>query len=125
MREFDVGEYEGRSDAETWEHSFEVFHAWIRDGNFEPVVPGGETYAAIRQRFVPFVLGPVADHGDTDAAFICVGHGGTYRCMLPLVLSNIDLPFVVANGLTFAMAITAETRGSELVCLSWGDMKMA
>jgi broad specificity phosphatase PhoE len=123
LREYDVGDYEGRTDQASWDHFMDVFHKWMREGDFEPTVPNGESYADIKRRFVPFATGLVATHGGRDKTFICVGHGGTYRCMLPLVLSNIDRPFVVANGLTYAMPIEAESRDGELVCLRWGEVR--
>jgi broad specificity phosphatase PhoE len=124
LREYDVGEYEGRTDQESWDHFMRVFHAWMRDGDFEPTVPGGESYDEIRRRFEPFVAGLMAEYSGRDDVIVCVGHGGTYRCMLPLVLSNVDRSFVVANGLSYAMAIRTETRNGELLCLKWGELQV-
>jgi hypothetical protein len=52
---------------------------------------------------------------------VLVEHGGTYRCMLPLVLRNIDFRFSVERGLSHTAAMVAELRPEGLVCLTWGE----
>jgi hypothetical protein len=51
-----------------------------------------------------------------------VGHGGLYRTMLPHVLSNLDLKFVLAHPVGHAEAIIAEPGQAGLVCTSWCGM---
>jgi hypothetical protein len=48
-----------------------------------------------------------------------VGHGGTYRCMLPLVLVNIDVAFALAHPISHTGYIVTEPQRGALVCSAW------
>jgi broad specificity phosphatase PhoE len=85
---------------------------------------GGESFLDIQARFVPFIEQLVKTHGQTDANLILVGHGGTYRMMLPLVLTNVDPAFALNNHLGNTSAVVAELRPEGLVALAWGDINL-
>jgi broad specificity phosphatase PhoE len=75
----------------------------------------------IRQRFVPFVEQVLQRYGTSAGAVVLVGHGGTYRCMLPLVLRNIDFRLSSEQGMGHTVVIVAELRPEGLVCVAWED----
>ena len=48
------------------------------------------SYLDIKERFAPFIKRLVGEHQHSSEGIVLVGRGGTYRCMLPLVLTNVD-----------------------------------
>jgi hypothetical protein len=51
---------------------------------------------------------------------VLVGHGGLFRLMLPLVLTNIDQQFVHEHGIGHTTCIIAESHPEGLQCVQWG-----
>ena len=117
--EYDVGIYEGRSDEEGWRRYTEVVNEWMVNGNYHACMEGGESLNDIRARFLPFVKELVDLYRDQDGAVLLVGHGGTYRCMLPLLLDNVSFAFSLANTIGNTQYVAAELRDGKLVCTSW------
>ena len=116
LREFDCGIAEGRSDPGSWDLHRQVMEAWLQHGEFDARIEQGESFFNIRNRFVPFIESLREEQGEVDGC-ILVGHGGLYRCMLPLVLVNISS----AAALPFPNAayVLAEAGSCGLVCLEW------
>lgn len=121
LREFDCGVLEGRSDAASWRRYADLIDAWLVRWEWEQRLEQGESFLDIRERFVPFVAQVVRAWGASDGAVVLVGHGGLYRCMLPLVLRNIDFAFVLERGMDHASAVVAELTPEGLLCSSWGE----
>jgi len=61
----------------------------------------------------------VQDYAETPGVMVLVGHGGTYRCMLPLVLVNINFAFALAHPISHTGYIVAEPQRGTLVCSAW------
>ena len=119
LREYDCGILEGRADEAAWQLHFAVFDAWVQQQDWERRIEGGESFIEIRDRFVPFIERLVADYGESLANIVLVGHGGLYRCMLPLVLVNVDFDFVVNQPMGNTACIVAETRPEGLTWIEW------
>lgn len=119
LREYDCGILEGRSDEAAWQLWQAQFEAWNAGQGWDQGLEGGESFADIRARFVPFIDNLIARHGDSDAAILCVAHGGIYWMMLPLVLKNIDTAFIKQHGLAYTNCIVTECRDAGLRCLDW------
>lgn len=124
LREFDVGVLEGKSDDASWQMFFQLWEAWFVRGEWEQRIEAGESFLDIRQRFVPFIEGLVQQYGSTSAHLLLVGHGGTFRCMLPLVLCNLDFSFAYQHNLANTATVSAEITPDGLVCRQWGDIKL-
>ena len=121
LREYDVGVLEGQSYTEATLATFwAVTVEWLEKENDDAHIEGGESLNDIRARFMPFIRGLEHTYAGTDANVLCVGHGGTYRSMLPLLLANLDRRSMLAQHFDYATPIVAEQRGSEWVCLQWG-----
>ncbi len=120
--EYSVGIYEGRSDKEGWDRYYQVLDEWFERGYFDARMEGGESFNDIAARFLPFIEELKARYGREDGGLVLVGHGGTYRCVLPLALSNVDLGFSRQHTLDHTSFVLAELRGNDLVCVRWGDM---
>jgi broad specificity phosphatase PhoE len=119
LREYDCGALEGQSDAASWEQHERTWRDWLERSLLDSCPEGGESFHDIRARFVPFIRGLVAQHAETDAHILLIGHGGIYRAMLPLVLDNIDNNFAVAHTISNASYVLAEWQGKHLVCTTW------
>jgi broad specificity phosphatase PhoE len=126
LREYDLGELEGRGDEKTWEQWQTLFDDWTRFRRWENHAPGGESFHDVRERFVPLIDGLIRRYQDTDANLLCVGHGGLYWVLLPLVLKNIDHEFILAHrSFEYATPVVAELRPAGLVCLEWNGARVA
>jgi len=121
LREFDCGILEGKSDAASWEVYHEVYDGWIQHGHWERRIEEGESFLDIRDRFVPFVEQLTAAYGHLPENIVLVGHGGIYRCMLPLVLEDIEFDFVMSHSLSNTGYVLAETTAGGLACLEWRE----
>jgi broad specificity phosphatase PhoE len=117
LREFDVGRFEGTSDADGWREYDEVVAAWAA-GDAHRRIDHGESLDDIRLRFVPFIAELVAG-GESGDRVVLVGHGGLYRAMLPLVMANVSARFAMANVLENTACVMAEAGDGELVCVEW------
>ena len=121
LREYDVGVFEGRSDQRSWEAFADLTEAWFARAEFDSRMEGGESLNDIRARFLPFIAGLGPESVAKDV--ICVGHGGTYRCMMPLLFDNVDFEFASSHGIGHTMKITGAWNGVSWTCLNWGDHK--
>lgn len=124
LREFDCGLLEGKSDDASWDQYWQLVNAWLVHHDWEQKIDQGESFLDIQRRFVPFVEHLARADQATDRAVILVGHGGTYRCMLPLVLTNIDVPFVVEHGISHTSPIVAQATPAGLMCSHWGEIRV-
>jgi broad specificity phosphatase PhoE len=119
LREYDCGILEGNSDAASWEMYDAVFNDWIQHGHWERRIEQGESFLDIKERFVPFVERLVEEYEHSPENIVLVGHGGIYRCMLPLILANIDFDFAIAHSIGNTEYVVAEMGTEGLTCVTW------
>ncbi len=124
LAEYDVGVLEGRADAASWQVYWQVAEAWLVRHEWDQRIEGGESFDDIRRRFVPFIERLAQEQRSAAGGIVLVGHGGTYRCMLPLVLSNIDFQFALDHPLGNTAAVIADVRAEGLVCTTWGEIAL-
>jgi probable phosphoglycerate mutase len=124
LREFDCGIAEGRTDQAAWQMWHEVFDAWTIHRRWEQRIEDGESFYDVRDRFVSFVDGLVAQYGNTDANLLCVAHGGLLWLMLPLVLTNVDNELMSQHGFGHTTCIISELRPDGLRCVEWDGVKI-
>src|SRR5918996_2165781 len=117
LREYDCGILEDRSDDASWGLHREIYDDWTLSHNYQRKPEGGECFLDIQNRFLPFVKALTHDGLDTDNHILCVGHGGLFQLMLPLVLTNVDDHFVRSHGIEHPHCIVAERKPAGLVCL--------
>ena len=122
LREYDCGILEGRSDEETWRRHSELAEDWVVRRQWERKLEGGESFFDIRNRFAPFIDSLICKPEYAEQAILLLGHGGTLRMMLPLILSNVDQGFVEAHPLAHTTCVVAEQCEDRLQCLQWGDI---
>jgi broad specificity phosphatase PhoE len=124
LREFDCGIAEGRADQVAWQMWHEVFDAWTMHRRWEQRIEDGESFHDVRDRFVPFIEGLVAQYSDTDANLLCVAHGGVLWLMLPLVLTNVDTDLMSKHGFGHTTCIVSELGPDGLRCIEWDGFKI-
>jgi 2,3-bisphosphoglycerate-dependent phosphoglycerate mutase len=124
LREFDCGIAESRADEAAWQMWQAVFDDWTIHRRWEQRIEGGESFYDVRDRFVPFVDGLVAQYGDTDANLLCVAHGGVLWLMLPLVLTNVDTDLMSKHGFSHTTCIVSELATDGLRCAEWDGVKI-
>ena len=124
LREYDCGIAEGRADEAAWQMWQSVFDDWSEHKRWERRIEGGESFYNIRDRFVPFIEGLVAQYGDTDANLLCVAHGGVFWMMLPLVLRNVDNDLMAKHGFANATVIVSELGPDGLRCVEWDGIRI-
>ena len=120
LREYDCGILEEQSDETSWRLHREIYEDWTLNHNYERKPEEGECFLDIRNRFVPFIESLTQDGSEADQQVLCVGHGGLFQLMLPLVLLNVDDSFVSSHGIEHTHCIIAEKQSHGLVCLRWG-----
>jgi probable phosphoglycerate mutase len=126
LREYDLGDLEGMADEKTWELWHELFDAWTKHQRWDKRLPGGESFHEVRERFIPFIEDLIRQYRNTRANLLCVGHGGLYRVMLPLLLENIDQDFITKHGsVGYATVIVSELCSNGLVCLEWNGIQVS
>ncbi len=119
LREYDCGILEGRSDDECWRMHTAQREAWLKQQRWEERLEGGESFYDIRDRFVPLIDSLKERCAATQEHILLVGHGGTYACMLPLVLENVSFGTPAAREFPNTGVVIAESAGGSLTCLSW------
>ncbi len=126
LREYDLGELEGRADEKTWEFWQELFDDWTKYQRWEHHAQGGENFYDIQRRFVPFINGLIEQYQNTESNLLCVGHGGLYWIMLPLVLKNVESKFILKHQIfDYASSIISELRPDGLVCVEWNGIQIS
>jgi broad specificity phosphatase PhoE len=124
LREFDVGVLEGKSDQASWDAYWDLVEAWVKRHDWGRRIEGGESFVDIRNRFLPFIRSLVQQPLQISGGVVLVGHGGTYRCMLPLLFENVSFEFAAEHGLTETGYVVGKPGSHGLVCLSWGETQL-
>lgn len=125
LREYDCGILEGRTDEAAWRLYHEVSDAWMLRQEWERRIPGGESLRDIAERLAPFVESLLQAHTAESGALLLVAHGGLYRCVLPVLLTNISWAFADAHRLDYAEVVIARVGSQGLQCERWGDISFA
>lgn len=97
-----------------------LFH---RNWNRRPAQ--GESFTNIRSRFLPFIESLIQNESFNGAHILLIGHGGLFKLMLPLILTNIDAPLAAAHGIGHTGCIIAEFQPTGFNCRQWGEIDLA
>jgi broad specificity phosphatase PhoE len=125
LREYDCGIAEGHSGDGAWQMWQELFDAWTKEKQWERRIEGGESFYDVQNRFVPFIEKLVQQYQHTEANILCVGHGGLYWTMLPMVLKNVDNEFIIGHqGFSYATHIVAQLTPGGLFCREWNGVEI-
>lgn len=119
LREYDCGILEGRSDEAAWQRWQALFDAWAVHRVWDRREETGESFHDIRKRFEPFIDSLVKRYEDTETVVVCVGHGGLYWMMLPVVLKNVNAEMIARYGFDYTACVIAEWGSTGLLCVEW------
>jgi probable phosphoglycerate mutase len=109
IQEIFCGDYEGRSDHEARKRFDEAYRHW-RDGELEERMPGGESAAEVRDRFLPVVDALWRHHAERgDGPFVVVSHGGTIQISVRAMLGHNRTPRYVPNTGRVVLAPSGRT----------------
>jgi broad specificity phosphatase PhoE len=122
LREPDMGELEGQAGPAVWRRHDEIYQRWWIDQDDEASIPGGESFASVKARFLPFIEGLLEEAPQLEAEVLLVGHAGLFTCMLPLLLKNVSNDFAQSHIPAYGSIILAESRVNGLSCLSWDGL---
>ena len=125
LREYDCGVLEGRSDQGSWDRYAWVEQEWLGHGRLEARIEGGESFLDMQRRFLPFIARLVEEHPAARGDLVLIGHGGLYRCMLPLILRNVDVAFARAHALGPTGWATARLAPEGFICTAWEGAELA
>ncbi|HNT53478.1 MAG TPA: histidine phosphatase family protein [Anaerolineaceae bacterium] len=121
LQEYDLGNLEDTSytvGGTSWRQTMD---AWLLRQEWDLRTGTGENFHEIRARFEPFVQSLISLYGARPVNILCVGHGGLYRCMLPIVLGNISFEAARDLPIHYASVIIGEYTTQGLTCIQWGD----
>jgi broad specificity phosphatase PhoE len=122
LAEFDLGTLEGRSDAASWRDYDALLDAWLGRGEWHARIEGGESFDDVRARFMPLI--ETLTTKPSAGPVLLLGHGGTFMCMFPLILSNVSVDFARERRMNYTEVVIAEARRDGLTCLTWGDAEL-
>ncbi|MGQ0482272.1 MAG: histidine phosphatase family protein [Pseudonocardia sp.] len=99
IQEVFCGDLEGRADHEAQVAFAEVYRRWI-SGDLDPRLPGGESAAEVRARFLPAATRLWRRHLDRpDGVVVLVSHGGAIRMAAGGMLGGtVDTRYVPNTG---------------------------
>ena len=122
--EVQVGDLENRNDEAAVEEFDKVYRRW-HEGELDLALPGGETGAAVLERYVPVLtdlrMRYLDDH-DWTTDIVVVSHGAAIR-LVGAILGGVDSGFALdhhlANTETVVLAPITDGRWS---CVHWGAL---
>lgn len=117
--EFDTGVLEGKSDPQSWALLEEILQDWLFHQDYARSFEAGDSFTSISARFMPFIQDLQRKYAGSREMLLFVGHGGTYLCMLPMLLKNIDFEYASAHRLSHTGLVIANDRDGEFICKVW------
>ena len=118
LRELNVGELDGRNDAESWSIYNRVLDAW-RAGDHAARFPGGEDCTELAQR-LRSACALIADKAFNRPVLV-VAHGANLRAALPLLTGVSDPGYDLQTGGIAGLQVTPGAAGSAAITLeAWG-----
>ena len=117
--EFDCGEWEGSAAEQGWQAYDDLLTAWLVKGQHQQCLPGGETLQQITTRLQAFLAACRAQWPDPEITLAVVGHGGIYRCALPLLCSNLQPTYGLQHPVPHLAVIELLPHGQQWVCRNW------
>jgi broad specificity phosphatase PhoE len=119
LREYDCGVLEGKSDEASWTLHRQVQEDWLKRGLWERRIEGGESLCEARDRFMPFIRRILEEKQGEETSVVLIGHGGLFKCVLPLVLANVSFAFAGEQPFPNTGYVLARTTPEGLACVEW------
>ncbi|MGQ0840507.1 histidine phosphatase family protein [Actinokineospora sp.] len=121
VHEVQVGELEGRSDAEALGTFGGVFIRWTR-GDLAAAMPGGETGEQIVERFFAAVSAIRAAH--STGLVVLVTHGGVIRLIAEMLADNVGAQLASAGLIPNTGHVLLQARDTDWHCVEWTGVEL-
>jgi len=100
----------------------EVVNKWFVEKDVDARVGGGESFAEVQRRFLPFVREVMNRHALDSGVVVIVAHGATLGYMVPMLATNVPSDFALRHPLPNTGIIKTELRDSRLFCTEWAGL---
>lgn len=100
----------------------EAVNQWFVAKNVDARMGGGESFADVQRRFLPFVREVMNRHALDSGVVVIVAHGATLGYMLPMLATNVPSDFALRHPLPNTGIIKTELRDSRLFCTEWAGL---
>jgi 2,3-bisphosphoglycerate-dependent phosphoglycerate mutase len=100
----------------------ELARKWLIDKDLEARHDGGESFADVQRRFLPFVRELMNRHAHDSGVIVIVAHSVTLGFMVPVLASNIPADYALRHPLPNTAIIKTELRDSRLVATQWAGI---
>lgn len=121
LREFSVGELEGRNYNDVFEQIDRTWNAWCVEGDLDHrVAEGGETARQVLRRAIPAVhrMAGAYDGGDG----LVVAHSGVLQLLVPALCENLPHVYGYENWLRNCQLVEVTVRPDGYTCVDWAGL---
>ncbi|EWC62887.1 putative phosphoglycerate mutase [Actinokineospora spheciospongiae] len=123
LHELQCGDLEGRGDQEAILAFGQVYLSWVA-GDLDTLMPGGETGAFIRTRYLAAVDDIAARHRHEDGLVVAVSHGGVIRLAAEWLADNVTPELAGTHLLANTGHVLLEARDEGWHCLEWTGVEV-
>jgi probable phosphoglycerate mutase len=95
---------------------------WLVEKDAEARLDGGESFAEVQRRFLPFVREVMNRHALDSGVIVIVAHGATLGYMVPMLANNVPSDFALRHPLPNTGIIKTELRDGRLFCTEWAGL---
>jgi broad specificity phosphatase PhoE len=118
LRELNVGDLDGRSDAQAWHAYSAVVEAW-RAGDLSARFPGGEDCADLCRRLLRALEAVATMNPVGGGRTLIVAHGGALRAALPALTGGPDPGSDMPTGSVAVLQLQSPGTAPPVRVLSW------
>jgi 2,3-bisphosphoglycerate-dependent phosphoglycerate mutase len=99
-----------------------LMNKWFVEKDAEARAAGGESFAEVQRRFLPFVREVMNRHALDSGVVVIIAHGATLGYMVPMLATNVPSDFALRHPLPNTGIIKTELRDSRLFCTEWAGL---
>ena len=124
LHELQCGDFEGRADEDAVKGFGEVYLRWVA-GELDVRMPGGETGADIKDRYLTAIADVLSRHRDQDeGVVVVVSHGGIIRLAAEWLADNVTPELAGTHLLANTGHVLLESRGTGWHCVEWTGVEV-
>ena len=100
----------------------ELVRKWLVEKDVDARAEGGESFADVQRRFLPFVRELMNRHALDSGVVVIVAHGATLGYLVPVLAANVPSDFALRHPLPNTGIIKTELRDGRLFCTEWAGI---